>query len=132
MFFGTITNSISTFYNLSITLAVDWALNASHPKGFLSLWHSIFFFHLFDVWDQNIIDYTNCFNLITPMFFIAEIFAENLCRKLTFGGDLSVLPVHMSYNRRIIPSNDSQFWARSLVVSDLRSETKCSRFESGC
>ena len=57
---------------------------------------------------------------------------QSLCRKLTFGEDLSVLPVHMSYKRRIIPSNDSQFWARSLVVSDLRSETKGSRFDSGC
>ena len=25
-----------------------------------------------------------------------------------------------------------QFWARSLVISDLRSETKGSRFESSC
>ena len=35
-------------------------------------------------------------------------------------------------NEETIENLVETFWARSLVVSDLRSETKGSRFESGC
>ena len=54
MFFGTIIDSIFCFDRASDTLAVDWALKASHIGRLSIIWQTIFFFKLLNIWHKKL------------------------------------------------------------------------------